>query len=284
MDELDRAPDDAGFADLPEFWPEGWADDAFWWIEEPPADEVPADDGGTGLADGEPAGDPSDGTDEEAVDATDEPEAAADDGSADDDILDGTADGDILGGAGGSDVIAGLGGDDQLDGAGGDDVVEGDDGNDLVAGGEGDDVLSGGEGGDAIDGGTGDDHVEGGAGDDLLGGGEGDDVLIGDAGDDVMAGGSGCDLFILDLATGGGSDTVLDFTGGEDLVWICGDGASWEALDDSGDGVLDGQDRAVSIVAGSTVIDLSALPGGGPATLTLAGVTGLGFADIIVGG
>jgi Ca2+-binding RTX toxin-like protein len=63
----------------------------------------------------------------------------------------------------------------------------------------------------------GNDLLEGGAGNDLLFGQGGDDTLIGGAGDDLMSGGSGADTFVW-LAGDTGSDTVFDFTLGEDTL------------------------------------------------------------------
>jgi Ca2+-binding RTX toxin-like protein len=69
-----------------------------------------------------------------------------------------------------------------------------------------------------MDGGRGNDVMHGGDGDDRMFGGDGDDVLSGGAGDDVLKGGEGNDLFIFN--GGGGSDLILDFEEGHDLVRI----------------------------------------------------------------
>ncbi|MEO1006401.1 MAG: calcium-binding protein, partial [Cyanobacteria bacterium J06638_38] len=74
---------------------------------------------------------------------------------------------------------------------------------------------------DRIDGLGGDDIIYGGNGSDVLIGGLGDDQLVGDRGDDVLNGsrglndlfgGSGHDQFVI----GFGTDTIWDFTVGED--------------------------------------------------------------------
>ena len=135
-------------------------------------------------------------------------------GDGDDTIEGGDGD-DILGGGRGDDVIsAGSGSDTVYGGRGnGPDDLDGGSGSDLVFGGGGDDTIRGGAGQDILYNGEGNDIVEGGAGDDLLWGGPGDDVLTGDAGNDVFA-----------FVAGNGSDTIMDFEDGGDLIRIA-DGA-----------------------------------------------------------
>ncbi|NJO39967.1 MAG: ExeM/NucH family extracellular endonuclease [Cyanobacteria bacterium CRU_2_1] len=58
------------------------------------------------------------------------------------------------------------------------------------------------------------------AGNDTLIGGTGDDQLNGGAGDDVLTGGTGRDRFVLSLTPG--TDTITDFTDGEDLFALSG--------------------------------------------------------------
>ena len=94
---------------------------------------------------------------------------------------------------------------------GGDDVVTGNAGNDLLYGGDGDDTL------DGLDG---KDDIYGGPGDDIIQGGEGDDNLYGNQGDDEITGGSGSDLFVLRFQDG--SDTITDYTDGEDKLGLLG--------------------------------------------------------------
>ncbi len=62
--------------------------------------------------------------------------------------------------------------------------------------------------------------VIGGSGSDVLLGGSGDDLLAGGAGNDILRGGAGIDIFIFEPQ--GGRDTVLDFTTGEDLLFLSG--------------------------------------------------------------
>jgi Ca2+-binding RTX toxin-like protein len=85
-----------------------------------------------------------------------------------------------------------------LSGSNGGDMLWGDDGNDVIYGGDGIDTISGGNGRDTLWGGTGNDLIQGGGGDDLL------------------RGEAGLDVFI--FAPGAGSDRIIGFTPGEDLI------------------------------------------------------------------
>ncbi|PXW72173.1 putative secreted protein (type I secretion substrate) [Loktanella sp. PT4BL] len=62
----------------------------------------------------------------------------------------------------------------------------------------------------------GNDILQGHDGDDAISGGEGDDILRDGAGADIMSGGSGADVFI--LGADGRTDTITDFTVGEDSI------------------------------------------------------------------
>ena len=86
---------------------------------------------------------------------------------------------------------------------------------DLVAGGSAD-IIFGGEGDDSLAGGGGNDRIFGGEGRDTLDGGEGDDWLSGGTGTDTLTGGAGADTFA--YFAGHGSDTITDFTDGEDVI------------------------------------------------------------------
>ncbi|MEG4392840.1 calcium-binding protein [Microcoleus sp. BROC3] len=92
-------------------------------------------------------------------------------------------------------------------------------GDDIITGNGGNDTLSGNKGNDIISGGTGNDQVLGGKGDDNLNGGEGDDTLIGAAGSDLLISGAGRDIFVLGVA---GTDTLIDFQKGQDLIGLSG--------------------------------------------------------------
>ena len=87
---------------------------------------------------------------------------------------------------------------------------------DTLDGGGGNDWIFGGEGDDTLDGNTGNDRLIGGEGRDVLDGGEGDDWLSGGAGTDTLTGGAGADTFA--YHAGDGSDTITDFTNGEDVI------------------------------------------------------------------
>ena len=144
------------------------------------------------------------------------------------------------------------------------------DGDDFIYGGEGDDILRGdlnsrnaqvGIGdNDTIFGEGGNDRIGGKGGDDILFGGEGDDALWGDDGDDILrgglgndtltgddfSGGSGTDTFV--LAAGEGTDTIIDFEVGIDLVGLA-EGLSFGSLSFSGNAISVG-DETLAIMQG----------------------------------
>jgi Ca2+-binding RTX toxin-like protein len=62
-------------------------------------------------------------------------------------------------------------------------------------------------------GGTGNDVLYGGSGDDVLVGGAGNDWLVGNGGDDLLRGGVGNDVYLFDLSTAQGSDTLTEYAG-----------------------------------------------------------------------
>jgi len=103
----------------------------------------------------------------------------------------------------------------------------GDDANNIASGLAGDDIIIGNGGNDTLSGNGGMDNISGGAGNDLLYGGKADDVLSGGEGDDTLIGGVGADLLIsgagrdvLVLAAGAGTDTIIDFQQGQDLIGL----------------------------------------------------------------
>ncbi|MBD1887179.1 DUF2974 domain-containing protein [Microcoleus vaginatus] len=98
---------------------------------------------------------------------------------------------------------------------------------DIISGNGGNDILSGNKGNDIISGGIGNDQLLGGKGDDNLSGGEGDDTLIGAGGTDLLIGGAGRDVLV--LGVGGGTDTLVDFQKGQDLIGLSG-GLSFNQL------------------------------------------------------
>lgn len=61
----------------------------------------------------------------------------------------------------------------------------------------------------------------GGNGTDVLWGGDGDDLLNGGNGNDTLNGGAGRDIFVL-AHNGNGTDTIQDFTLGQDQIGLSG--------------------------------------------------------------
>lgn len=127
--------------------------------------------------------------------------------------------------AGGNDTVAGGLGNDEILGQDGDDLLRGDlnernsaeaGGDDTIRGGAGNDRIGGKAGNDELLGDEGDDEIFGDQGDDLLDGGLGDDILHGDSGDIF----GGADIFV--LAAGAGTDTIVDFEIGLDLIGLAG--------------------------------------------------------------
>ncbi len=131
--------------------------------------------------------------------------------------------------------ILALAGDDVVNGMGGDDAIYGDEGNDLLVGDQdsssgssetgGNDIIYGGNGNDVISGKGGNDRLWGDAGNDQMLGDDGDDYLRGGDGNDVLTGDNfstagGVDTFV--LAAGEGTDTIIDFEIGIDLIELAG--------------------------------------------------------------
>ena len=116
----------------------------------------------------------------------------------------------------GTATFVGYAGADALVADGRADFIFGGEGDDRLDGGGGEDWILGGEGNDTLDGNTGNDSLMGGEGRDTLRGGEGDDWLSGGTGTDTLTGGAGADTFV--YFAGHGSDTITDFTNGEDVI------------------------------------------------------------------
>ena len=133
----------------------------------------------------------------------------------------GSSYGDLIRGSAADNSFHGWGGNDVLHGMGGDDFLRGGGGYDDIHGGAGDDRLYGDRDRDTLYGDAGDDTIRGGKGDDTLYGGAGDDTLRGDVGDDTLYGGAGDDTFM--LVDGNGSDRIVDFMPGADMIKF-GDG------------------------------------------------------------
>jgi Ca2+-binding RTX toxin-like protein len=167
-------------------------------------------------------------------------------GGAGRDYLRGEEGDDILFGGAEFDDVHGNQGSDTLHGGFGDDWVVGGKDNDLLYGQGGWDIVYGNLGNDTCEGGDYIDWVRGGQGDDVVRGGGGDDWLWGDRGSDTISGGSGADRFHFHAEAGidritdfnaaegdririesgthtvslQGSDTVLDFGGGNQMVLV----------------------------------------------------------------
>lgn len=171
-------------------------------------------------------------------------------GTRNDDVLTGTPEIDLIYGLGGDDRLSGGAGADLLFGGGGSDRLIGGNGNDYLFGGEGregdwqvpaspvdpsnSDLLEGGNGNDELYGQAGRDRLDGGAGNDLLSGGSGRDTFVFRSGQDVAVDFHPLvDRIALDdalwdetlttdqvverFATDTGTDTLLDFGGGNSL-------------------------------------------------------------------
>ncbi|MEM9430608.1 MAG: fasciclin domain-containing protein [Pseudomonadota bacterium] len=139
-----------------------------------------------------------------------------------------------------TDFVSGLGGSDTLRLGNGDDVGLGGDGNDQILAGRGNDIAKGGDGNDALLGGRGEDILHGGAGRDLLLGGR-------DA--DILTGGEDADIFRFTNAIG--TDTITDFTSGEDLIELRIRGM--RDFDDVEHLIADGADGAVIHFEGGSI-------------------------------
>ena len=167
------------------------------------------------------------------------------------------------------DVSATMGdsGDNHLVGTDGSDTRLGGEGKDRIEGRGGNDDLFGEEGNDTVDGGTGRDRLFGGEGDDVLDGGTDDDFVVGGEGDDTLTGGAGADVFV--FVAEQGSDTIVDFTDGEDTI----DLSALEGIGGFGD--LD-----IQTYGATTVIDLSCY-GGGVVKLEDTGDASFGAEDFV---
>ena len=99
-------------------------------------------------------------------------------------------------------------------------------------------IVFGTRGNDMLVGTEDNDHIFAMEGNDQLDGGDGDDLLAGEAGNDSMTGGEGNDIFILN--DGSGSDTITDFTPGEDILELFAIGINFDDLssEHTSDGLL----------------------------------------------
>jgi Ca2+-binding RTX toxin-like protein len=168
----------------------------------------------------------------------------------------------------------GTAGNDSLTLSAGNDTLDGLGGNDWIRAGAGNDQILGGDGSDTLDGGTGNDS---------LNGGTGNDILFGGAGTDTLTGGTGADSFV--FLGEAGIDRVTDFSAAQ------GDAVNLAMLNDvfydaNLFPITNAEKTAVALQLGyvslvntadgvqiSIDLDGSAGPGGGTATVLLAGVT-----------
>jgi parallel beta-helix repeat protein len=127
---------------------------------------------------------------------------------------------DLLFGNTGADLIDGCAGNDTINAGKDNDTLMGNTGNDILYGDAGNDFVYGNAGADTLNGGDGNDTLNGGKDNDILTGGSGDDLLNGDFGNDTLTGGGNLDTFV--LTQGYGSDIILDFQNGEDLLGLAG--------------------------------------------------------------
>lgn len=203
------------------------------------------------------------------------------------DTLIGGAGNDELSGEDGDDVLDGGDGNDTMNGGYGRDALSGGAGNDYMVGRQDDDFLDGGDGADRVLGGDGNDTLLGGAGNDTIAGDGGNDVIQGGLGYDILIGKSGADIFIFDSvleADDGVSDRIKDFERGIDTVDLSGIneegsfvfrgtagftgsgamevryfmnafGAAILYLDETGDGVSDGELILLNVPGGVTADD-----------------------------
>jgi len=140
----------------------------------------------------------------------------------------------------------------NLVGSPGNDQVLGNELANSILGSAGNDTISGGRQSDTLDGGEGNDYVYGSKGLDVLTGGGGDDLLWGGRGNDTIITGVGIDGIV--LQPDGGTDTIVDFADGVDLLVLV-DGLRFEQLSI----VPSGNDTEIRI--GSTGQVLALLPG-----------------------
>ena len=140
----------------------------------------------------------------------------------------------------------------NLVGSPGNDQVLGNELANSILGSAGNDTISGGRQSDSLDGGEAGDYIYGDKGMDLLTGGGGADLLRGGRGNDTIITGVGVDGIVLEL--GGGTDTIVDFADGVDLLVLV-DGLRFEQLSI----VPSGNDTEIRI--GSTGQVLALLPG-----------------------
>ena len=98
---------------------------------------------------------------------------------------------------------------------------------------------------DSLNGSTSDDELLGLDGDDTLVGGNGADTLNGGAGNDSITGGNGSDIFV--LATGEGTDVIVDLDFGNDVIGLA-NGLSFNELTFSNSDILLGDEVLATFI------------------------------------
>lgn len=93
-------------------------------------------------------------------------------------------------------------------------------------------------------------YLSGNAGANILSGGAGHDYLLGREGNDTLTGGSGGDLFI--FTSGSGTDTITDFTRGEDQISLLGFGLTFAGLQSQM--TQNGADTMIQLTTGESII------------------------------
>ena len=131
-------------------------------------------------------------------------------------------------------------------------------GADWIAGDNSANHISAGLGHDVIYGHGGDDLLKGEGGTDRLFGGAGNDSLHGGAGRDVLHGGDGADCFV--FAQNAGSDRIVDFQSGLDLIHFAQAGLGFDDLrmTQVGAGVMLAYGRNTLVIEGARLADLDA--------------------------
>ncbi|RAK58808.1 calcium-binding protein [Phenylobacterium hankyongense] len=163
----------------------------------------------------------------------------------------------IVGGSG-FDNINGNRGDDTIDGgSGGDDWLVGGQGNDLITAHAGGNILYGNIGNDTLNGGSGNEILRGGQGDDVIYGGAGNDWLSGDRGNDTLTGGAGADIF--HTFADAGMDRVTDFNASEGDRVMVDPGSAYTVHQVGADTVIDLTGGAQMVLVN---VQLSSLPSG----------------------
>jgi hypothetical protein len=144
--------------------------------------------------------------------------------------------------------------------------------------------------------GNGADTVTAGSGNDTISTGNGDDTLFGGDGEDTLTGGSGADTFVYTASSeslGANTDTIMDFTSGEDFLDLSsfGFGSFAYVGEVANNGLISGviaaggDEEAVFDLATNTLfIDLNnnGAIGAGDLAIILTGVTALDIGDFMV--